>query len=171
VSIPSPAIYELDSFKLTLTNKIQQDLPTWYGPSAELLGSPTFQSRPWSYFFRYVVRVSGVSTKALLVKIRHTETMSIIEAMGHEKMKAEMQDEYDSLVKIRKTFANLPDEFFAIRPLAYYADLNVLVMEEADIRPVKSYFQARAMWWEGQARVSFEGILARVGRWLRIFHD
>jgi len=164
---------DLSSFTFVLTSKIQADLSTWYGPTAQLIGAPTFHPRAWSYFFRYRVRVSEALTKAILVKIRHTEAMSITEAMLHEKMKTEMQDEYASLANIETTFASIEDSshFFTIRPLTLYKDLNVLVMEEANIRPIKSYFQAPAMWWNGKARQDFETYIERAGHWLRIFHN
>lgn len=163
----------LESFYSQLTPRIEADIPLWYGKGARLAGPPSFQPRPWSYFFRYPVQIVGAQEKAVLVKIRHIEEMSIAEAVQDEKMKGEMREEFMSLEKIRNTFSKAQDAplFFAIRHLALYADLNSLVMEEADIHTLKSRFQAPPMWVEGSARKFFESHLNLAGRWLRVFHS
>ena len=163
----------LDSFLSVLTSKIQADLPAWYGTDAKLVGPPKFQQRAWSYFVRYVVQVSVDETKAILVKIKHTEKMSLSEALASDKMKQEARDEYETLVKIRVVFSRGKYSylFLAIRPLALYEDLNAVVMEEADIRTLKSCFQAPEMLLEGERRETFEEYLELTGRWLHVFHD
>jgi len=164
---------ELESFYTLLTPRIEKDILSWYGSNARLVGEPSFQARPWSYFFRYRVQVGSSKEQAVLAKIRHIENMSITEAMQDEKMREEMLDEFDSLVKIRDMFSRAKDAgiFSTIRELAFYEDLNVLIMEEADIHTLKSRFQKPAMWVEGNARRVFESHLELTGRWLRTFHD
>jgi hypothetical protein len=164
---------DLQSFYTLLTPRIKADLSAWYGNEARLVGEPTFHPRPWSYFFRYRVQINGSKEQAVLAKIRHIENMSISEAVQDEKMRAEMQDEFDSLVKIRNVFSHAADaeRFATIRQLALYKDLNTLMMEEADIHTLKSRFQKPAMWVEGSARKVFESHLELTGHWLRTFHD
>ena len=164
---------ELDSFLSVLTPKIQADLPTWFGTDAKLLGSAKFQPRPWSFFVRYVVQVSQDETKAILVKIRHTEKMSLSEALASAKMKQEAKDDYETLVKIKIIFSRGKYSylFLAIRPLALYEELSAVVIEEANIRTLKSYFQSPEMLLEGEPRQTFEEYLELTGRWLHIFHD
>lgn len=164
---------QLKAFYALLTPRIKADLPSWYGSDARLVGEPTFHPRPWSYFFRYRIQVNGSAEGAVLAKMRHIENMNISEAMQDIKMREEMKDEYESLVKIRDIFVHAKDaeQFSTIRQLAFYEDLNVLVMEEADIHTLKSHFQKPAMWSEGKARKVFESHLELAGHWLRTFHD
>lgn len=164
---------DLKSFYTLLTPRIKADLASWYGEEARLVGEPTFHPRPWSYFFRYRIQVNASKEQAVLAKIRHIENMSISEAMQDEKMKEEMKDEFDSLMKIRDIFVRAENagRFATIRQLALYEDLNTLVMEEADIHTLKSRFQKPAMWLEGSARKVFESHLELTGHWLRTFHD
>jgi hypothetical protein len=164
---------ELDSFLSVLTPKIQADLPTWYGTDAKLSGPPKFQPRPWSFFVRYVVQVSEDETKAILVKLKHTEKMSLSDALASEKMKQEAKDDYETLVRIKVIFSRGKNSylFLAIRPLALYEELNAVVMEEANIRTLKSYFQSPDMLLDGEPRQTFEEYLELAGRWLHIFHD
>ena len=164
---------DLQSFYSLLTPRIKADLSSWYGSDARLVGEPTFDARPWSYFFRYRVQVNDSDEQAVLAKIRHIENMNIYEAMNDEKMREEMREEFDSLVKIRDIFTHIEDaeRFFAIRHLTFYEDLNILVMEEADIHTLKSRFQKPTMWMEGNVRKVFKSYLELTGRWLRVFHD
>jgi hypothetical protein len=166
-------LYDLENFLATLTPRIETDLPAWYGRNAKLTGAPAFQSRHWSFFFRYEVQVSETQTAAILVKLRHLEHMTVADAAIHERMGLEIQDEYESLQRIDAVFSNHADasRFATIRPLAWYRDLNAIVMEEADIRTLKSFFHEPAMWIEGKARRRFEHFLEGTGHWLRIYQD
>lgn len=164
---------DLKSFYALLTPRIEADLAAWYGSDARLIAEPTFHPRPWSYFFRYRIQMGDSRERAVLAKIRHIENMNVSESMRDTKMREEMKDEYESLVKIRDIFAHAEDaeRFSTIRQLAFYEDLNVLVMEEADIRTLKTNFQKPVMWIEGNARRVFESHLELTGKWLRVFHD
>ena len=164
---------DLQSCSTLLTPRIKADLASWYGKEARLVGEPTFHPRSWSYFFRYRIQVNASKEQAVLAKIRHIENMSISEAMQDETMRVEMKNEFDSLVKIRDIFTHAENAgwFATIRQLALYEDLNILVMEEADIYTLKSRFQKPAMWRNGSARRGFESQLELAGRWLRTFHD
>jgi hypothetical protein len=169
----NPHVYTQDSFFSVLTPRIQADLPTWYGNDAKLVGLPKFSSRHWSFIVRYLVQVSDTNVKAILVKIKHTESMSLSEAILSKKMGQEAKDEYETLVKITIIFSRGGNSymFLAIHPLALYEDLNAVVTEEADIRTLKSFFQSSNMLVEGEARKTFEEYLKLTGRWLRLFHD
>lgn len=171
--VSNPHVYTQDSLFSVLTPKIQADLPTWYGTGAKLVGLPKFFSRPWSFMVRYLVQVSDTDVKAVLVKIKHTEKMSLSEAIVSEKMGQEARDEYETLVKIKIIFSRGGNSylFLAINPLALYEDVNAVVTEEAHIRPLKSLFQSPRMLIEGEARRTFEEYVKLTGRWLRIFHD
>ena len=164
---------DVDTFFAQLTPKIQADLSGWYGNGAKLAGAPTFQARNWSFIFRYVVQVARMENRAVLVKVRHAEKMKILQATVNEKMGQEARDEYKTLIKLQSVFSQEENSslFFTIRPLALYEDLNAVVMEEADIRTLRSFFRLPKMLMEGQARRTFEGYLELAGRWLRIFHD
>ena len=164
---------DLQAFYTLLTPRIEADISSWYGIDARLVGEPTFHPRPWSYFFRYRVQTNDSKEQAILAKIRHIENMNIAAAMQDKNMREEMQEEFDSLVKIRDIFTQIEDaaRFDTIRHLALYEDLNILIMEEADIITLKSRFQKPAMWMEGKARKIFETHLELTGQWLRIFHD
>ena len=169
----NPHVYTQDSFFSVLTPRIQADLPTWYGTDATLVGLPKFSSRHWSFIVRYLVQVSDTDVKAILVKIKHTESMSLSDAILSTKMGQEAKDEYETLVKIKVIFSRGRNSylFLAIRPLALYEELNAVVMEEANIRSLKSYFQSPDMFLEGEPRQTFEEYLELTGRWLHIFHD
>ena len=169
----NPHVYTQDSFFSVLTPRIQADLPTWYGTDAKLVGPPKFQPRQWSFFIRYAIQVSEDESKAILVKIKHTEKMSLSDALVSDKMKQEAKDDYETLVKIKIIFSRGRNSylFLAIRPLALYEELNAVAMEEANIRTLKSYFQSPEMILEGEPRQTFEGYLELTGRWLHIFHD
>ena len=162
---------EIEEFFSNLTPRIQADLPAWYGTDAKLVSPPTFQLRDWSFFFRYVIQVSDSRTQAILVKMRHLENMGIRDAIKNSKMKAEIKNEYESLVKIRNIFVNQTDKFSTIRHLAFYEDISAIVMEEADIQTLKSYFESPQMWIFGKARETFATYMELTGHWLRLFHD
>ena len=164
---------DVDVFFDRLTPKIQADLPGWYGGDAKLVGEPTFQPRDWSYFFRYVVQVSEMENRAILVKVRHAKKMDLSQAIVSEKMGREARDEYETLNRLQSVFGKEENSslFLAIRPLALYDDLNAVAMEEADLRTLRSFFRSPKMLMEGQARPTFESYLELAGRWLRIFHD
>ena len=164
---------DADTFFAQLTPKIQADLSGWYGSEAKLVGEPTFHKRNWSYFFRYVVQASEMESRAVLVKVRHAEKMNLSQATINEKMGQEARDEYETLMELQSIFSREENSslFFTIRPLALYEDLNAVVMEEADLRTLRSFFRSPKMLVEGQARRTFEGYLELAGRWLRIFHD
>jgi hypothetical protein len=164
---------DVEDFFAQLTPKIQADLSGWYGSGVKLVGEPTFQPRDWSYFFRYVVQVSGMENQAILVKVRHSEKMNLSQAAVSEKIGQEAREEYETLQRLQSLFGKEENSslFMAIRPLALYEDLNAVVMEEADLRTLRSFFRAPKMLIEGQARQTFESYLELAGRWLRIFHD
>ena len=162
-----------DDFFAQLTPKIQADLSDWYGSEAKLVGEPTFQPRAWSYFFRYVVQVSEMENRAILVKVRHAEKMNLSQATVSEKMGQEAREEYETLRRLQSLFGKEENSslFMAIRPLALYEDLNAVAMQEADLRTLRSFFRSPKMLIERQARQAFESYLKLAGRWLRIFHD
>ena len=162
-----------DDFFAQLTPKIQADLSDWYGSGAKLVGEPTFQPRDWSYFFRYVVQVSEMENRAILVKVRHAEKMDLSQAIVSEKMGQEALEEYETFKRLQSVFGKEENSslFMAIRPLALYKDLNAVVTEEADLRTLRSFFRSPKLLIEGQARQTFESYLELAGRWLRIFHD
>jgi hypothetical protein len=164
---------DAETFFAQLTPKIQADLPGWYGSQAKLAGQPTFHPRNWSFIFRYVVQVSEMESSAILVKVRHIEKMELSKAVVNEKMGLEAREEYETLKKLQSVFNTEGNSslFFTIRPLALYDDLNAVVMEEADLRTLRSFFRSPKMLMEGRARKTFEGYLELAGRWLRIFHD
>ncbi|MEO7838456.1 MAG: hypothetical protein ABIU06_03825, partial [Anaerolineales bacterium] len=164
---------DADTFFAQLTPKIEADLPGWYGSGAKLVGEPTFQPRDWSYFFRYAVQVSEMENRAILVKVRHAEKMNLSQAAVSEKMGQEAREEYETLKSLQSVFSTEENSslFLAIRPLALYEELNAVVMEQAALRTLRSFFRSPKMLMEGQARRVFEGYLELVGRWLRIFHD
>ena len=164
---------DADSFFTQLTPKIQADLSGWYGSGAKLVGAPTFQPRDWSYFFRYVVQVSETENRAILVKVRHAEKMNLSQAAVSEKIGQEAREEYETLKRLQSLFGKEQNSslFLAIRPLTLYEDLNAVVMEEAKLRTLRSFFRSPKMLIEGQARKTFESYLELAGRWLRIFHD
>ena len=93
-----------DDFFAQLTPKIQADLSDWYGSEAKLVGEPTFQPRDWSYFFRYVVQVSEMENRAILVKVRHAEKMNLSQAAVSEKMGQEAREEYETLKRLQSVF-------------------------------------------------------------------
>ena len=164
---------EEDDFFARLTPKIQADLSAWYGSQAKLVGEPTFQPRDWSYFFRYVVQVSAMQNRAILVKVRHAEKMNLSQAAISKKMGQEAREEYKTLKRLQSVFGTEENSslFLAIRPLALYEDLNAVVMEEADLRILRSFFRSPKMLFKEQTRKKFESYLELAGRWLRIFHD
>jgi predicted transcriptional regulator len=155
-----------------LTPKIQANLPDWYGLDAKLSGPPKIREREWSFFIRYPIRVSKAQDRAVLVKIRRCNSeMNIARAVANDLLKEEVKNEYNLLVKIKQTLTEEGNEFFfAINPLTYYNDLNALVMEEADIRPLKTYFRSPDMWIRNK-RIAFENLLEHAGKWLRVYHD
>lgn len=164
---------DADTFFAQLTPKIQADLPGWYGSEAKLAGEPTFHPREWSFIFRYVVQVSEMEKKGILVKVRHAEKMDLSQAVVDEKMGKEAREEYETLKKLQSVFGKgeNPSMFLSIRPLALYEDLNAVVMEQAALRTLRSLFRSPKMLIEGETRKAFEGYLELAGRWLRIFHD
>ena len=145
---------DVEDFFAQLTPKIQADLSGWYGSDVKLVGEPTFQPRDWSYFFRYVVQVSGMENQAILVKVRHSEKMNLSQAAVSEKMGQEAREEYETLQRLQSLFGKEENSslFMAIRPLALYEDLNAVVMEEADLRTLRSFFRAPKMLIRGIAR-------------------
>src|SRR5688572_30903163 len=113
-----------------------------------------------------------MENQAILVKVRHSEKMNISQAAVSEKIGQEAREEYETLQRLQSLFGKEENSslFMAIRPLALYEDLNAVVMEEADLRTLRSFFRAPKMLIEGQARQTFESYLELAGRWLRIFH-
>jgi hypothetical protein len=170
---PKQPVNDVDEFQAALSSRVERDLPAWYGNQARLAGAPEFQERHWSFFFRYPIRISETRSAAILVKLRHIKQMTVAEAAVHAKMGREIREEYESLRQIESVFSSHADAslFAVIRPLAWYEDMNAIVMEEADIRTLKDLFHAPAMWIEGNARRRFETLLERAARWLRIYHD
>jgi len=171
--MPRSQPHELENFLGVLTQRIHADLPSWYGQDATLDGAPTIHPRPWSCFFRYTVRISTTENRAILVKVRRLEKMSVEEAITNVEMKQEIREEYKALVQIQRIF-NVGEEaqqFFTVRPLACYEDLNSLVEEEASIHSLKSILRTPSIGREEKSWRVFEQHLSRAGRWLRIFHD
>jgi len=109
---------DVDTFFAQLTPKIQADLSGWYGGGAKLVDAPTFHTRNWSYFFRYIVQVSGTESKFILVKVRHTEKMKILQATVNEKMGQEARDEHKTLIMLQSVFSQEENSslVFTIRP-------------------------------------------------------
>jgi hypothetical protein len=171
--MPQYETHDLESFLSKLTPKIEADLAVWYGPSARLSGAPSFRPRDWSFFFRYVIQVSGTENRVVLVKIRHSEKMDLSQAAADEKMKQEARDEYASLLHLQIIFGREKNSslFFATRPLALYENFNAVVMEEADIRMLRSFLQSPKTLVKRDARRKLAGYFEDTGRWLRIFHD
>src|SRR5690606_35948256 len=78
-----------------------------------------------------------------------------------------------SLELIEDIFSNLDDAsyFYTIRPLGWYEDMNALMMEEADIRPLKVFFHKPQVWINRKEQFRFKTFFEHTGRWLRIYHD
>lgn len=164
---------DVEEFLAVLSPRIERDVRGWFGDRARLAGAPEYRERHWSFFFRYPVRISDTQSTAILVKLRHVKQMTVAEAAVHEKMGREIREEYESLKRIESVFSSHADAslFAVIHPLAWYEDINAVVMEEADIRTLRDLFHAPAMWTEGKARRRFETLLESAARWLCIYHD
>lgn len=162
---------DLKAFLNILTPRIRADLDRWYGENAKLCGEPVFQARDWSFFIRYFIQDSEGEDKVILVKIRHLENMNISDAIKNPRMFEETKNEFESLGKLRNIFFDINDNsFYTIKDLAWYEDINAIVMEEADIHTLKSHYQEPSFWFIQQAQEKFKRNLWLTGRWLHIFH-
>jgi hypothetical protein len=164
---------ELEKLQAVLTARLQADVRAWYGAHASVIEPSSFDTRNWSFFFRYPVQILKEEPKIILVKIRRREKMRLEEAVVSNEIRNECRGEYESLIKIRDVFTRCDESslFFTIRPLICYEELNAIVMEEAKIRSLKAHFHSPSMWVDGNHRRHFEKYMNLAGRWLRVFHD
>lgn len=139
-------------------------IPEWYGPDASVLGTPRVVRRSWSIHLLPTV-VSGDRTIGLVVKIPlWAEASDLAAALEAGPQEATLR-EFETLVGIASMVdASGDDGLAAIRPVAYVEDLNAVVTELLEARPLRR-LAARGH------RSQVTGVAPAVGRWLRRFHD
>jgi len=139
-------------------------IPEWYGPGAHLLGTPQAVRRPWSIHLLPTVETIDL-TIGLVVKIPLWEEAPDLASALQAGPQAATRGEFEALQRIETMIGDSGDpDLTAVRPVAYVADLNAVVTELLDARPLRRLAQ------RGR-RSSITGAAPAIGRWLRRFHD
>jgi len=139
-------------------------IPEWYGPDARMRGVPRVVRRPWSIHLLPAV-MSGDRTIGLVVKIPLWSEVSDLAAALQAGPQETTFREFETLVEIASMVDGSGDDgLAAIRPVAYVEDLNAVVTELLEARPLRR-LAARGR------RSKVIGAAPAVGRWLRRFHD
>jgi len=150
--------------------RIAQQVLSWFGDGAELEATdPEIRKLERSFFVRYNVKLGPKSTTVLLKVPRPREATTFLEALESQKPRPSTLKEYDMLVACQKRIGDVePRIFSAIRPLEYFSEWNAIAMEELDSIPLSSKKFRLPRW--NASDFSFEELLYRAGRWLRMFH-
>lgn len=143
----------------------------WVGSGLSL--PPALTERKWSFMFRFPVLVNENRPRALLVKIARMQGMNLEQSVSHQSLIERTEREYKMLKAIEGVFST-PDKeskgFVYIRPLALFHDLNAIVMEELDCKPLKDYFSQMGFLSSNEQQDEFEFLLRRSAGWLREYH-
>ncbi|MCJ7727009.1 MAG: aminoglycoside phosphotransferase family protein [Acidimicrobiia bacterium] len=139
---------------------IRGRIADWYGPKARLLSDPVAQHRSWSVHFHADVEGAG-GRVALIVKIPLWEEAPDLATALAAGPQDNTLSEYRMLQRIGEMVANAGDRrLTAVRPVAYVEEINAVVTERLDCRPLRA-LSARRRLAVGDA----------IGAWLRHFHD
>lgn len=157
-----------------ITTYIQSCLSAWFGNGASLaLAAPGLRRRKWSFFIRYLVNRPAAPPLGLLVKVPRLKQMaSLADAAAAQELVPFTQIEYETLVQVSAAFEREGMHAFrAIRPVAFLARWNAIVMEELPSQPIKNLLSRPGMILgiEEDWRPLINALL-NAGRWLRIFH-
>jgi len=139
-------------------------IPEWYGPDARLLGTPRMVRRPWSVHLLPTVETADLTIR-LVVKIPLWEEAPNLASALEAGPQAATRREFETLLRIESMIGDAGDPgLAAIRPVAYVENLNAVVTELLDARPLRKLAR-RAR------RSPAVGAAPAIGRWLRRFHD
>jgi len=155
--------------------QVQSAVPSWFGDGAVLCSTlPEIYQRRWSFMLRFLVQDEREQQTAILVKIARHEEMALEQATKEQSLLQRTEREYEMLSSIERIFKTHDGDwpFCFIRPLALMEQWNALVTEELQAQPLKEHLLRMRM---GLGYVpawrSFEEILKRSARWLRIYHE
>ena len=145
----------------------------WMRTDADLSRRPTVTTRKWSFMFRFPVLVDGREARAILVKIARMQNMTLEQSVTNRSLIERTEREYKMLTAIESVFSKsekIEKGYSYIRPLALLDDLNAIVMEELDCKPLKDYFSKLGFVSSKKQQDEFESLLKRSAGWLREYH-
>lgn len=137
----------------------------WFGSDSRLVAhAPQPVRRSWSLQFPLEVEVGG-QRRRLVAKIPVWEAAPTLEAALAAGPQPSTRREFDVLVALARAVGNAGDgDFAAVEPIAYVPELNAIVTEMLDARPLRELLGIPA-----DRRVA--ALLARTGRLLRLSHE
>lgn len=161
---PKPAATSASPGLHRVVERITGLIREWYGPGASIRGTPQVVRRPWSIHLLPTV-VIGDRTIGLVAKIPLWDEAPDLAAALDAGPQAATLLEFEALEDIASMVNGSGDDgLTAIRPVAYVEDLNAVVTELLDARPLRR-LAARGR------RLSVIRAAPAAGRWLRRFHE
>ena len=120
-----------DKKQIVLHERLEYSLPAWYPDYSHPLVCKLAQRRNyrWSEHLIFQVFEDDVPVRNILVKVpkRHSEGMRQQEINFHPEDRARL--EYRALASLYAHLEGKKNGVVAVRPLAYYADMDALVLE------------------------------------------
>lgn len=156
-----------------MTERIEQNIPGWYGSSASLqVRDPEIRCFTNSFFLRYPLATSR-GAKAILVKIRrHPKMHSLTRAIRSRELHRNSSDEYETLQHVYSRIGSEHPHFTALRPLDYFEDFFAIVMEEFPARSLRQLLkEQRASVKVNDSSPAIPVIAEMAGELLRCFHE
>jgi len=152
-------------------SRIQEQITSWFGDDATLVsGPPEIRKLERSFFVRYQVQLGAGYTAVLLKVPRPESATTFLEALHSQRPRPSIIREFDMLVACKKRIGEIePGIFSAVRPLACFPEWNAIAMEELNSVPLSSRKLRLPLVWPS-SNTSFEELLYRAGKWLRMFH-
>ena len=145
---------------LLVSETVAALIPQWYGAGARVEGEMAVSLRPWSVHLLPVV-VTPAGSIPLVVKIPLWEEAPDLGSALAAGPQQDTREEYRALEAIAAVVIGCGDpRITAVHPVAYVEELNAVVTERLDSRPLRRV--GRRLWLRSAPAV---------GAWLRIFHD
>lgn len=132
-----------------------------YGPIVRWDGP---YPREWSWQFH--ADTAGRGPTSLVIKVPKWEETPDLDTALAAGPQEDTRAEFDALTTIRDAVLRSGDAGLAVVvPVAYVPEVNAIVMERLNARPLRSL-----LGWRRDGDLLGE-VFARLGRWLALFHD
>jgi aminoglycoside phosphotransferase (APT) family kinase protein len=134
----------------------------WFGPGAELAEFTRGRLHSWSYQFRGLVVAPARSIRIAVKVPRWDEAPTLGDALAAGPQ-SDTEREFSELRAIHHAVAGAGDDgLTAVVPLGHVRDVNAIVTEVIEARPLRAHLAVRP---------DPAHLFAAAGRWLRLYHD
>lgn len=155
---------ELAAFRPVL-ERLQADSMKYFGVASPTLHIERYMPRFYSDVVKVAIAHENRQVRAYvkIAKIRKGDSF--------DAMSARVETVFGTMTRLHQMMVGTPG-LSAVRPVAHFPEHLAIVTEEAPGETLLDLLEARAAWWPSvEVSKQLVSTLARVGEWIRRFHD